>query len=188
MNKQALVPVERIEQSIYLIRGQRVMLDSDLAALYGVSTGNLNKAVKRNLDRFPADFMFQLTESETEDLIFQIGRSKGRGGRRHSPYAFTEQGVAMLSSVLRSKTAVQVNVAIMRVFVRLRETLALHKELALKLTELEKRIEGHDTAIHSLFEAMRQLMGPPAAPPKPEIGFHVKENPVPYRIRRRTRI
>lgn len=163
------------------------MLDSDLAALYGVTTGNLNKAVKRNLDRFPADFMFQLTLEETQNLRFQIGISSyNYGGRRYLPFAFTEQGVAMLSSVLHSKAAIQVNVAIMRVFVRLRETLALHKELARKLTELEQRIEGHDTAIRSLFEAIRQLMSPPPSPPKPEIGFHIKEDSVPYRIKRKT--
>jgi hypothetical protein len=180
-------PIERIELSIYLVRGQRVMLDSDLAALYGVSTGNLNKAVKRNLDHFPSDFMFQLSEAEAEGLIFQIGRSKGRGGRRHFPYAFTEQGVAMLSSVLRSKAAIQVNVAVMRVFVRLWETLALHKELTRKLAELEQRVEGHDTAIRSLFEAIRQLMAPPQPPgPKPEIGFHVKEDSVVYRTARKS--
>jgi hypothetical protein len=190
MNNSGLIPVDRIEQSIYLVRGQRIMLDSDLAVLYGVTTGNLNKAVQRNLDRFPSDFMFQLTDQEARNLIFQIGRSSsGYGGRRHRPYAFTEQGVAMLSSVLRSKQAIQVNVAIVRVFVRLRETLALHKDLARKLDELERRIEGHDGAIRSLFDAIRQLMAPPASgpkPPKPEIGFHVKEDSVPYRIKRRT--
>ncbi len=184
MNKQVLIPAQQIERAILLIRGQKVMLDGDLAALYGVTTGNLNKAVRRNLDRFPSDFMFQLSEEEAQDLIFQIGRSKGRGGRRHLPYVFTEQGVAMLSGILRSKQAVQVNVAIMRAFVRLRETLALHKELARKLADLEQRIEGHDTAIRSLFEAIRQLMAPPPSPPKPEIGFHVKEDTVPYRVKR----
>jgi hypothetical protein len=184
MSSQIMIPAERIERAILLLRGQKVMLDRDLAGLYGVTTGNLNKAVKRNADRFPADFVFQLSEEEARDLIFQIGRSKGRGGLRHLPHAFTEQGVAMLSSVLRSKQAAQVNVAIMRAFVRLRETLALHKELAAKLTELERRIEGHDAAIQSLFEAIRQLMAPPAATSRPEIGFHVKENAVPYRIRK----
>src|SRR5258707_4475281 len=155
MNKHALVPVERIEQAILLLRGQKVMLDRDLAALYGVETKNLNKAVRRNLDRFPSDFMFQLTTEEAQNLRFQIGTSSsGYGGRRYLPYVFTEQGVAMLSSVLRSKQAGQVNVAIMRAFVRLRETLALHKDLARKLTELEQKIEGHDSAIRSLFEAI----------------------------------
>jgi hypothetical protein len=184
-----MIPSERIEQAIQLIRGQKVILDRDLAELYGVSTGNLNKAVKRNQDRFPADFMFQLTVEEAENLIFQSGISKGRGGTRHLPYGFTEQGVAMLSSVLHSKQAIQVNVAIMRAFVRLRETLALHKELARKLTELENKIEGHDTAIHSLFEAIRQLMTPHTEPkPHPEIGFHVKEDAIPYRIKRKAKV
>ena len=142
MNKQHLVPVERIEHAIVLIRGQKVMLDRDLATLYGVETKNLNKAVRRNFDRFPSDFMFQLTAEEAQNLRFQIGTSSsGYGGRRYLPYVFTEQGVAMLSSVLRSKQAVQVNVAIMRAFVRLREALALHKELARKLNQLEKKIE-----------------------------------------------
>lgn len=183
-----MIQSERIERVIVIVRGQKVILDRDLATLYGVSTGNLNKAVKRNLDRFPADFMFRLSEEDAEVLIFQIGISKGRGGSRHLPYAFTEQGVAMLSSVLRSRQAIQVNVAIMRAFVRLRETLALHKELARKLTELEGKIEGHDKTIQSLFEAIRQLMTPPAEPepkPHPEIGFHVKEDAVPYRIKRK---
>src|SRR6266576_7253826 len=109
--KRELIPVGRIAQSIHLLRGQKAMLDSDLAALYGVTTGNLNKAVARNRDRFPADFMFQLSAEEAEDLIFQIGRSKGRGGRRHRPYAFTEQGIAMLSSILNSDRAIRVNIA-----------------------------------------------------------------------------
>jgi hypothetical protein len=189
MNKSpSLIPAERIQQAIYLIRAEKVMLDADLARLYGVSTGNLNKAVRRNLPRFPPDFMFQLSASEAEDLIFQTGRSKGRGGRRHLPYAFTEQGVAMLSTVLRSERAVLVNIAIMRAFVQLRQVLGSHVELARKLTELEQRIEGHHTAIRSLFDAIRQLMAPPAPdqPPK-EIGFHIKEDAVPYRTGRRNR-
>jgi hypothetical protein len=180
-----LIPVDRIQKSILIIRGQKVILDSDLAALYGVTTGNLNKAVKRNAERFPSDFMFQLGIKEAADLIFQFGISKGRGGSRHRPYAFTEQGVAMLSSVLRSDRAVQVNIAIMRAFVLLRQTLAGHEELARKFAELERRIESHDTAIQSLFEAIRQLMEPPPTPTKPEIGFHVKEDAVPYRVKRR---
>jgi hypothetical protein len=186
MAKYSLIPVERIENAILLIRGQKVLLDRDLAALYGVETKNLNKAVRRNLDRFPTDFMFQLTKEEAEGLRFQIGTLKRGQHFKYLPYAFTEQGVAMLSSVLRSKQAIQVNVAIMRAFVRLREMLALHKELARKLSELEEKIEGHDTAIQSLFEAIRQLMSPDEAEKtKPEIGFHVKEDAVPYRIRRR---
>jgi hypothetical protein len=182
--KKPLIQPEQVEQAILLIRGQRVMLDRDLAALYGVETKNLNKAVRRNLDRFPADFMFQLTAEESESLRFQFGTLK-RG--QHSKYparVFTQEGVAMLSSVLRSPRAVQVNIAIMRVFVRLRETLALHKDLAHKLAELERKIEGHDASIHNLFDAIRQLMTPPEKPRR-EIGFHVKEDGLPYRVRRK---
>lgn len=168
----SLVQPEQIEQAVLLIRGQRVMLDRDLAALYGVETKALNRAVRRNLDRFPADFMFQLTANETANLRYQIGTSSsGHGGRRFLPYAFTQEGVAMLSSVLRSPRAVQVNIAIMRVFVRLRETLALRKDLAHKLAQLERRIEGHDASIRTLFDAIRQLMTPPEKPRR-EIGFH----------------
>ena len=188
MNKQtALIPAEQIEQAILLVRGQKVMLDRDLAGLYGVTTGNLNKAVKRNLDRFPADFMFQLTSEEYESLRFQFGILKRGQHAKYLPYAFTQEGVAMLSSVLRSNRAVQVNVAIMRAFVHLRETLSLHKELAVKLVALERKIEGHDTHIRTLFGAIRQLMTPPEPPPKPErkIGFHVREKRAVYRVGRR---
>lgn len=170
-----LIPAERIEQCILLVRGHKVMLDRDLAKLYGVTTFNLNKAVKRNLDRFPDDFMFQLDFQEVRSLIFQFGISKpeGRGGRRHLPYAFTEQGVAMLSCVLKSKRAVQVNVAIMRAFVRLRQVLSSNKELANKLAELERKLETHDGHIRSLFDAIRQLMAPPEPPPR-RIGFRAR--------------
>lgn len=162
------VPPERIEQSILLIRGQRILLDSDLAELYGVTTANLNKAVKRNVDRFPADFMFQLTHKEWEHLIFQFGISKDQGGRRFRPYAFTEQGVAMLSSVLRSERAVQVNIAIMRAFVRLRELLASHKDLARKLSALEQKYDGQFRVV---FEAIRRLMTPTVPKKRKRIGF-----------------
>lgn len=181
----ALIPAERIHRAILLIRGQKVMLDRDLAALYGVTTFNLNKAVKRNLQRFPADFMFQLTAEEAESMRFQFGISKGRGGTRYPPHAFTEQGVAMLSSVLRSERAIQVNVAIMRAFVGLRQTLAARKDLATKLAELERRIEKHDASIHTLFEAIRQLMAPPPETPKRQIGFQVSEGRGVYRVRQR---
>ena len=166
---KALLPMEVIERKILLIRGQKVMLDSDLAELYGVETSNLNKAVKRNIDRFPEDFMLQLTKEEADSLRFQIGMSKteGRGGRRYLPYAFTEQGVAMLSSVLNSKRAVQVNIAIMRVFVKLREMIASNKELAKKLDNLEKK---YDTQFKVVFDAIRQLMTPPE-PKRRKIGF-----------------
>jgi hypothetical protein len=147
-----LVPVEQVDRLIHLARGEKVLLDADLAALYGVTTGALNRAVKRNTSRFPADFMFQLTADEAAILKCQIGISSlGHGGRRRSlPNAFTEQGVAMLSSVLRSERAVQVNVAIMRAFVSLRRMLAGNEALSRKLAELERKIEGHDQAIKSL--------------------------------------
>ncbi len=146
-------------------------MDSDLAALYGVSVGRLNEAVKRRVNRFPSDFMFQLTPQEAQSLRSQIATlnlksqiaisSLNWGGRRHPPFAFTEQGVAMLSTVLNSERAIRINVAIMRAFVKLREMLSAHKALARKLTELERKLEGHDAQIHSLFEAIRQLMAPP---------------------------
>ena len=178
---EPLVPVEIIEKKILLIRGQKVMLDADLADLYGVETFNLNKAVKRNIDRFPMDFMFQITKEEMESLRFQFGISKitGRGGRRYLPYAFTEQGIAMLSSVLNSNRAVHVNIAIMRAFVKLRELLISHKDLAHKLDQLESKIERHDKEISSIFEAIRQLMAPPESP-KRKIGFDLKEKQTRY--------
>jgi phage regulator Rha-like protein len=138
----AVVPPERIERSILLIRGHKVILDAELASLYGVETKQLIRAVKRNLPRFPDDFMFQLNEEESENLRFHFGTSSQWGGRRYPPYAFTEQGVAMLSSVLRSKRAVQVNIEIIRAFVRLRQMLASNKELAKRLDELEKKYDA----------------------------------------------
>ncbi len=150
------------------------MLDSDLASLYGVKSIALRQQVKRNRNRFPEDFMFQLSENEVSALVSQtvIPSRKHLGG--FLPYVFTQEGIAMLSSVLRSKRAVHVNIAIMRAFVRLRQLLATHKELAKKLEELEQKLEGHDQAIHNLFEAIRQLLTPPA-PKRRQIGFHVKE-------------
>jgi uncharacterized membrane-anchored protein YjiN (DUF445 family) len=181
--KQEIIPAVRIAQSIYLLRGQKVMLDSHLAQLYGVTTGNLNKAVMRNRDRFPADFMFRRTSEEAERLIFQIGMSKERGGRRHLPYAFTEQGVAMLSSVLKSERAVKVNIAMMRAFGKLREALETNRELAEKFSELKKRVGKHDEEISAIIDAIRQLMAPPKKPAR-EIGFHVREKAPRYRTGR----
>ena len=179
-SKQLPIPAERIEKAIFLIRGHKVMLDADLAELYGVTTKRLNEQVRRNLSRFPADFMFQLDGQEASALRSQIATSKeGRGGRRYLPYVFTEQGVAMLSRVLNSERAIEVNIAIMRVFVRLREMMATHKELAFKLVELEERLEGHDEQIQNIFEAIRQLMTPPEGPRK-KIGFEVKESAARY--------
>jgi hypothetical protein len=166
---KALIPVELIEKKILLIRGEKVMLDADLAELYQVETFNLNKAVKRNIDRFPQDFMFQLTKQEADSLRFQIGMSKteGRGGRRYLPYVFTEHGVAMLSTVLNSERAVKVNIEIMRAFVRLRQMLASNAELARKLDALEKK---YDAQFKVVFDAIRELMRPPE-PKKKKIGF-----------------
>jgi hypothetical protein len=162
------IPVERIERAILLIRGQKVMLDADLAVMYGVTTGNLNKAVGRNRERFPLDFMFQLTDEEAEALRFQFGISKQRGGRRYAAHVFTEQGVAMLSSVLRSRRAVAVNIEIMRAFVRLREIISSHADLARRLDELERK---YDRQFAVVFEAIRKLMTPPRTTPQ-ELGYH----------------
>jgi hypothetical protein len=166
----SLIPVERIERAILLIHGQKVILDKDLAILYQVSTGNLNKAVNRNLDRFPEDFMFQLTREEFNNLMFHSGTSSW-GGTRKLPRAFTEQGVAMLSSVLRSKRAVSVNIEIMRAFVRLRQMLASNATLERRLKELEKK---YDAQFKVVFDAIRQLMAPPEKVPK-KIGFRLRE-------------
>ena len=164
----SLVPAERIERAILLIRGHKVMLDADLASLYDVETKQLVRAMKRNRERFPEDFMFQLTKKEFEDLRFQFGTSSFWGGRRYRPYVFTEQGVAMLSSILRSKRAVAVNVEIMRAFVRLRALLATHKELAGKLEALEKK---YDAQFRLVFDAIRELMAPPVPKTKQVLGF-----------------
>ena len=170
-SSQTPITPGRIERSILFLRSQKVILDADLAALYGVKTKALVQAVKRNIDRFPADFMFQLNYQELEILRSQFVTSSGWGGRRFLPYAFTEQGVAMLSSVLRSPRAVQVNIEIVRAFVRLRSLLASHEELAAKLTTLEKK---HDVQFRVVFDAMRALMEPATGDPG-RIGFHIDE-------------
>jgi len=168
MSERALVPVERIERAILRLRGHNVMLDSHLAALYRVEVKVLNQAVKRNRKRFPADFMFRLTGQEAESLRSQIVTSRSEhGGRRTAPYVFTEQGVAMLSSVLRSPRAVHVNIEIMRAFVRLRRMLASSAELAKKLDELEAKYEEQFAVV---FQAIKELMTPPAVSRK-RIGF-----------------
>jgi hypothetical protein len=168
---KAIAPTGPIESRILLIRGCKVMLDSDLAELYQISTKRLNEQVKRNLQRFPEDFMFQLTPEEAESLRSQIATpNKRRGGRRYRPHVFTEHGAVMLASVLSSPIAVQASVQVVRAFIRLREVLAAHKDLARKLTELEQRVETHDEHITTLFDAIRQLMTPPERPRK-QIGF-----------------
>jgi len=166
-SKQALVPVERIERAILQIRDRKVILDADLASLYEVETKALVQAVKRNLERFPEDFMFQLTKDEFVLLRSQFVTSREWGGRRYPPYAFTEQGVAMLSSVLRSPRAIHVNIEIMRAFVRLRKMIASHAELARRLDDLEKK---YDSQFKVVFDAIRQLMAPPEPKRRP-IGF-----------------
>lgn len=172
---KGLIPQERIEHRIFVIRGQKVMLDRDLAELYGILTKNLNKAVSRNMDRFPADFMFRLTKDELRNLKFHFGTSSW-GGSRKMPRAFTEHGILMLSSVLKSKRAIQVNIAIMRAFVRLKQVLATHKEFANKLKKLEEKVGKHNKLIIEIFEIIKQLTQPAKSKPKPQIGFRPDSN------------
>ncbi|MEK7297086.1 MAG: ORF6N domain-containing protein [Planctomycetota bacterium] len=173
--ESSMIPQQIIESKIYLLRGKKVMLDKDLAALYGVETFNLNKAVKRNIDRFPEDFMFQLNNEEFKNLIFHFGISSW-GGTRKFPYAFTENGVAMLSSVLNSKRAITVNIQIMRTFTKIREMLISNAELARKIESLEKK---YDSQFKVVFDAIRQLMTPPETK-KRKIGFEVRERRARY--------
>ena len=181
--KKELIAIEKIEEKIFLIRNQKVMLDFHLAELYDISTKVLIQAIKRNANRFPYDFMFQLAQEEYDNFRSQFVTSSW-GGRRYLPYAFTEQGVAMLSSVLHSERAVLMNVAIMRTFVKLREILSTHKELAQKLAELEEKISQHDAEIQNLFQAIRQLMKP-SEKSKQSIGFIVRDQKVSYYTRKR---
>ena len=182
-----LTPVGDVAPLIHTVRGERVLLDSDLARIYGVPTKSLNRAVKRNPSRFPADFVFQLATDETESLRYQSGTSKtGRGGRRYLPYAFTEHGAIMAATVLNSPRAVQMSVFVVRAFVRLRELLATHKELAVKLAELEAHLTTHDEQILALVEAIRQLAAAtPKNPSRRRIGFQAGEDHGVYRVRRR---
>jgi len=172
--KQTLIPDERIEQKILLIRKKKVMLDRDLAVLYGVETGNLNKAVKRNIDRFPEDFMFQLTKDEFSNLKFHFGRSSW-GGTRRVPYVFTEQGVAMLSSVLRSAKAITVNIQIMRTFVKIRQLVISNEEIKNKLESLEKEQMNQNREIRIIFKTIKELINPPRGSIT-KIGFRTSEN------------
>lgn len=165
------VPTEHVESAIFLIRGEKVILDSDLAALYGVSTARLNQQVNRNLDRFPSDFMFRLSKEEFKDLMLQNATSKkGRGGRRKLPYAFTEHGAIMAANVLNSKQAVQASLQVVRAFVKLRQMLVSNVELARKLEQLENK---YDKRFKIVFDAIRQLMTPPPVKAK-QIGFRPK--------------
>jgi hypothetical protein len=173
-----------IQSLITTIRGERVMLDSDLAKIYGVELKRLNEQVRRNLDRFPADFAFQLESEEFAILKSQFATSRSHGGKRKLPWVFTEHGAIMLASVLNSPIAVDASVRVVRAFVYLREQLLANRALARKFDELEKRLDAHDESIAALFEAIRRLLEPPAAEsPKREIGFHLREMAPPYRVK-----
>jgi len=179
-----LVRLDSVEAAIYLVRGQRVMLDSDLAQVYEVSTKQLNQQMKRNRSRFPRDFAFELTAKEFTSLRSQFVTSKTRGGRRYLPWVFTEHGALMLASVLNSEVAIQASVRVVRAFVRLREMVAENAQLAGQLNELEQRLDSHDEAIVDLFATLKRLLEP-APKTKREIGFHVRERGARYRTRKR---
>ena len=179
--QKAIIPIGQIEQRILLIRGQRVILDADLAMLYGAPTRALNQAVRRNLKRFPQDFMFKLTQPEKNEVITICDHLKNLKYAKALPNAFTEHGAIMAASVLNTERAVQISVFVVRAFVKLREMLSTHKELAHKLVELERKLQNHDESIRSLVVAIRQLMRPPESEtPKRRIGFLVEEAKVPY--------
>jgi len=174
-NKELMIPDELVLNKIYMIRGQKVMLDNDLANLYDIETKRLKEAVRRNIVRFPEDFMFELTSAEFESLRSQIATSKiGRGGTRYLPMAFTEQGVAMLSSILNSETAIRVNIQIIRIFTRMREMIMTHKDILLQLEKIEKKMTGHDGDIALIFQYLKQLLNPPQ-PTRRKIGFKRKD-------------
>jgi ORF6N domain len=174
--KSLMIPDELVINKIYLIRGQKVMMDRDLAELYQVETRVLNQAIRRNTDRFPKDFMFQLTKKEFENWKSQIVISNSeKMGLRKRPLAFTEQGVAMLSSVLNSETAIRVNIQIIRVFTRMREMIMTHKDILLQLEKIETKLSAHDEDIQLIFKYLKQLLTPPEQPPRPKIGFKRKD-------------
>ena len=175
-SQKIILAEEVIVNKIYFIRQHKVMLDRDLAALYGVTTGNFNKAVKRNFSRFPEDFMFQLTKEELKNWIFQFGTSnRERKGLRKLPLAFTEQGVAMLSSVLNSERAVQVNIQIIRVYTKMRQFLLTHKDILLKLEQVERKVDSHDEKIKLIFDSIKQLIQQRAKPRK-QVGYKIAGN------------
>jgi hypothetical protein len=185
INETAIATVERIEALILTLRGQRVMLDSDLAEIYGVTTKHLNQQFRRNLVRFPKGFAFELTRQEFAQMRSQFVTASRRNAR-HMPVAFTEHGAAMLAVVLKSPIAAEASIQIVKGFIYLREQVVAHKVLASKLAELEGRVSGHDGAIRNLFEAIRQLIEPPPAK-RTEIGFHIRETAPPYRVNSRPR-
>ncbi len=174
-NKSGIVPDELVMNKIYFIRNQKVMLDSDLAELYGVTTGNLNKAVKRNIKRFPEDFMFQLTHNEYDSLKFQIGILKKGQHSKYLPYVFTEQGVAMLSGVLSSDRAIAVNIQIMRIFTRIRQMLSDNTELRLEVEKIKKKLDNQDKNMEIVFQYLDELIEKKETPkPRKQIGFKIK--------------
>ncbi|MGD1019773.1 MAG: ORF6N domain-containing protein [Verrucomicrobiia bacterium] len=188
-DKDSIIPIERVEQCIYVIRGQKVILDADLARIYGVSTARLNQQVRRNRKKFPPDFVFELTREEFDNLMLHFATSSsGYGGRRKLPLAFTEHGAIMTATVLNSPQAVLMSVLVVRAFVQMRETFANHHELVRQFVELERRLTGHDVAIRHLFDVIRQLLGPPESKPelpRRQIGFTVRERKAVYRDKRR---
>jgi ORF6N domain len=188
---ESIAPVESLERLIYEVRGQKVMIDADLSGIYCVTTKRLNEAVKRNAERFPEDFAFQLTQQEFMDLRSQIATSKGRGGRRYRPYAFTEHGAIMAANVLNSPQAVQMSVFVVRAFLKMRVALSNNRELARKLAalerELKERLDVHEAAIVTILQRVMDIIDPPALPepPRKDIGFHIKEARGRYATRRR---
>jgi len=183
-NEPAMAAVERIDSIILIVRGQRVMLDSDLAAVYRVPLKRLNEQMKRNQARFPEDFAFQLTSDEFVNLKSQFATSSSHGGKRKLPWVFTEHGTIMLASVLSSSVAIDASVRVVRAFVYLCEQLAANRELAKKFAKMEKRMDDHDESLAALFEAIRQLLEPATPePPRREIGYHIRETAPPYRVR-----
>jgi hypothetical protein len=186
--KTKSAPIKRIEEMIYLTRGQRVMFDFDLARVYSVTTKRLKEQFRRNIGRFPNDFAFQLVNQELANLRSQIATSSLHGSHRYLPTAFTEHGALMLASILNSPVAIEASVRVVRAFVLMREQMAAHKELAGKLADLEQRVGGHDAASQDLFEAIRRLVEPPLPEKRREIGFHVRETAPPYRIKIRPRM
>jgi hypothetical protein len=183
---EQVIAADNILSLIRMVRDQRVILDTDLARLYGVQTFRLNEAVKRNRSRFPDDFLFQLTPSERGVLTSQIAMSKiGRGGRRTLPFAFTEHGALMAANILNSPRAVAMSVYVIRAFVKMREDLAANAVILKRLAEIDKTLLLHDGALRDIYQKLLPLLAPPPGPPKPEIGFHVKEDAVPYRVKKR---
>jgi hypothetical protein len=186
-NQTEIIPVESIGKSIHLVRNQRVILDSDLSALYRVPTKRLNEQLRRNLCRFPSDFAFQLTRAEWESLRSQIATLKSARGahRKYLPYAFTEHGALMVATILNTPRAVAMSVYVIRAFVKMREDLVANAAILKRLAEIDKELLIHDVALRDIYQKLQPLLAPPPEPSRPEMGFHVREDAVPYRIKRK---